>query len=386
MKNWNFKSMKIMMYKKKQLIESFGGIEKVFCELAAYLSDTGHDVHLVTADKKQGNVVFPIPNTVTVKNLGNISVNNFIKLISPIGSIFSDKLNKYKAISNVVNNYIEEEKFDLIISAGPKDSLDILYKQNYDIPHICTIHSPPEVYIPVNNKKTKHILAEVIPKISVFQVLRPSHVNYFEKNFNKPACLIENAITPIKLDNNIEKEDLIIYVGTIISNKNQSFLIDGFAKIADKYPTWKLELWGGIANENYHKKLIDKINEYNLQDRILLKGTSKNINQEIQRAKICGFISKYEGFSLALLEAMYAKLPIIGLNNAPFINEIIENNKNGLLIEPDIQELTNNLEELINNESLRLKLGDNAHETALKYSPEKIYSKWANLIKELTES
>lgn len=377
--------MKIMMYKKKQLIESFGGIEKVFCELAAYLSNTGHDVHLVTADKKQGNVVFSIPETVTVKNFGDLSANSFIKLVSPIGSLFSDKLNKYKAISNVLNKYIEEEKFDLIISAGPKDSLDILYKQNYDIPHICTIHSPPEVYIPINNKKTKHILAEVIPKISVFQVLRPSHINYFEKNFNKPACLIENAITPIKLNSNIKKEDLIIYVGTIISNKNQSFLIDGFAKIADKHPTWKLELWGGVANENYHKKLIEQINEYNLQDRILLKGTSKKISQEIQRAKICGFISKYEGFSLALLEAMYAKLPIIGLNNAPFINEMIENKKNGILIEPNIQELANNLEELMNNETLRIELGDNAHKTSLKYAPAKIYSKWDNLIKELTE-
>tara|TARA_Y100001960_G_scaffold327989_1_gene415692 strand:- start:972 stop:2108 length:1137 start_codon:yes stop_codon:yes gene_type:complete len=377
--------MKIMMYKKKQLIESFGGIEKVFCELAAYLSNTGHDVHLVTADKKQGNVVFPIPETVTVKNFGDLSANSFVKLVSPIGSLFSDKLNKYKAISNVLNKYIEEEKFDLIISAGPKDSLDILYKQNYDIPHICTIHSPPEVYIPINNKKTKHILAEVIPKISIFQVLRPSHINYFEKNFNKPACLIENAITPIKLDSNIKKEDLIIYVGTIISNKNQSFLIDGFAKIADKYPTWKLELWGGVANENYHKKLIEQINEYNLQDRILLKGTSKKISQEIQRAKICGFISKYEGFSLALLEAMYAKLPVIGLNNAPFINEMIENKKNGILIEPNIQELANNLEELMNNETLRIELGDNAHKTSLKYAPAKIYSKWDNLIKELTE-
>jgi glycosyltransferase involved in cell wall biosynthesis len=73
-----------------------------------------------------------------------------------------------------------------------------------------------------------------------------------------------------------------------------------------------------------------------------------------------------EGLPMALLEAMSWRLPAI-TTPVGGIPEIITHQKTGLLIEPgDISALAASIKTLIDDESLRLTLGDEAYQQASK--------------------
>jgi len=75
-----------------------------------------------------------------------------------------------------------------------------------------------------------------------------------------------------------------------------------------------------------------------------------------------------EGFPYALLEAMAAGLPIVA-TKVGAIPEIIEDEKEGLVVSPqNNQELKEKLEILINEPDLRKKIGESAKEKAQKYN------------------
>ena len=94
----------------------------------------------------------------------------------------------------------------------------------------------------------------------------------------------------------------------------------------------------------------------------------------------------FEGFGIALGEAMSVGLPSIGLRTAPAVNELIVDNTNGILIDNDVDDLVLNLEKLINNADLRKKLGTKAKEMIKNYSEENVLNSWEELIKKINKN
>jgi glycosyltransferase involved in cell wall biosynthesis len=88
-----------------------------------------------------------------------------------------------------------------------------------------------------------------------------------------------------------------------------------------------------------------------------------------------------EGFPNALLEAMSVPLPCITTDFFHGKNEIIENGINGLIVKPaDVKELTDALELLIRDESLRDKLAKNAIKVREVYNFNNIANQYLNFI------
>ena len=84
----------------------------------------------------------------------------------------------------------------------------------------------------------------------------------------------------------------------------------------------------------------------------------------LEEADVFVLPSYNEGLPMALLEAMSLKLPAI-TTPVGGIPEIIIDRENGLLVEPGrIEELVNAIQTLVDDESLRLKLGSAAYERA----------------------
>ena len=101
-------------------------------------------------------------------------------------------------------------------------------------------------------------------------------------------------------------------------------------------------------------------------------------------ASIFAFPSLFEGFGLALGEAMSKGLPSVGCLDCSAVNDLITNEKNGLLVNPTPREFADALLRLMDDYDLRVKLGTQARKDISKYSPEKIWSTWHDLIEEVT--
>ena len=125
----------------------------------------------------------------------------------------------------------------------------------------------------------------------------------------------------------------ITYVGTLSEVKNLFFLIKAFAWVSKNISCNLLIIGNGILMD----KLQAKVREYRLTERILFIGQTNNVMEYL----LCSFafvlVSKIEGFSNAVLEAMSAACPCI-VSNVGGNKDLIQDNVNGYLIDPEKNE------------------------------------------------
>ena len=123
------------------------------------------------------------------------------------------------------------------------------------------------------------------------------------------------------------------------------------------------------------------IHKNHLENRVFLKGATNDVPNVLQQGDIFAFPSAYEGFGMALGEAMSMGLPAIGYKNCSAVNELIEDGKNGYLCEDGVKALQFALQKLMKNQSLRVQLGINAKKSMRKYSSKIVWNMWEKLLK-----
>lgn len=121
------------------------------------------------------------------------------------------------------------------------------------------------------------------------------------------------------------------HVAVLRSWKGQLFVIEGFEKIADTFPQHHLI----FAGEGPMRPLIEeKIAASPYKERIHLVGHQNDIWPYFRAFDAALLVStQHEGIPQSGLQSLYAETPLIG-TTVGGIPEIIEDGKNGLLIEP----------------------------------------------------
>ncbi len=170
------------------------------------------------------------------------------------------------------------------------------------------------------------------------------------------------------------KEKMVLGVGRLEEQKNFKLLIKVFSQIQTD---WKLFIAGDGTQKEELEKMIKK-------DNIKLIGIRKDIFDFYKKASIFVLSSKKEGFPNALIEAMACGCACVAFDCPYGPSEIIENYKNGILVENQNEEkLKEAIELLIKDENLRKKLAKEAVKVKEKYSIEKIADEWENAIEEV---
>jgi glycosyltransferase involved in cell wall biosynthesis len=113
-----------------------------------------------------------------------------------------------------------------------------------------------------------------------------------------------------------------------------------------------------IIGDGELKEQIESITkELSITDNVLLPGERRDVLDIYYVMDIFILSSLWEGLPYALLEAMSRWIPVIG-TDVPGIEDVVENNKTGLLVKPeDPEELSCAILNLINNRSKVKKLG-----------------------------
>ncbi|VXD11291.1 Glycosyl transferase, group 1 [Planktothrix serta PCC 8927] len=147
-----------------------------------------------------------------------------------------------------------------------------------------------------------------------------------------------------------------VFLGKINKRKGIYDLLRAFANLKPDYRN-KVELV--LAGSGEVEEAQNLVTQLGIQEQISFPGW---LDQQ-QRDKLLGesdvmLLPSYnEGLPMAILEAMSWGLPVI-TTPVGGIPEVIEQGKTGLLINPgDIEQLTEAMQSLIENPSLRLSLG-----------------------------
>ena len=169
----------------------------------------------------------------------------------------------------------------------------------------------------------------------------------------------------LKKNLGIEKNNIVLtYIAEINKNKNQQLLIKTVEQLEKQGENeYVLLLVGnGKLKEIYEKYVKDK----HLENNIKFLGQRNDIAKILKITDIYVASSLREGLPVNILEAMYMGLPLIVTNNRGH-RELIENSKNGFLINNDSKELENRIKTIVESKKLAEKFAKQNNERIKKY-------------------
>ena len=148
---------------------------------------------------------------------------------------------------------------------------------------------------------------------------------------------------------------VVISVGGCAEIKNHKDVLRAVASLKGKLPILYLHLGKG-KTECDEKQLAEDLG---ISEMVRFEGNKDNVRDYLIVSDVFVMTSKFEGLGNSALEAMACSIPVI-LYNVVGLRDLISNNDNGFLIEPNPQELADKIVLYSNNPELRKEKGNNA--------------------------
>lgn len=181
-----------------------------------------------------------------------------------------------------------------------------------------------------------------------------------------------------KFSNDILK---IAIIGRLHPAKGHFDLVKAITILSKTYSNFHVFL---IGEGELKESINSECNINNINGLVSFLGQRSDIPQILSKIDIFVMPSHWEGLPMALLEAMAMSKAIVA-TKVGGIPDVIKDGENGLLInKSDYKELASKIEQLLLNKELRLKLGNEAKNTILKYYTAKNVSfQYENLYKNI---
>jgi glycosyltransferase involved in cell wall biosynthesis len=349
-------------------MSSIGGIERITTEkIKAFIEIYGYDVVLITKDKGNLPFIYDVNKKCKYYNL-DIQVKSHGGLISyvkniPQGFKFFVKLKKI----------VENEKVDILFTTlVGLDSLIVPFVK-FKTPKILEIHRSGYAI----NRKAWVFKKPIIQKYAKVVLLNKDEIDYFGLN---NTLVIPNFIDYVDDSLVKEKKNIIISAGRIGLEKQFDHLVDIWSVISSKHPEWELHIYGD--GSKYVIETLNKmIKEKGIKENFKLFSGTTEIESKMREAKIFVLVSKSEGFSMVLLEAMAAELPIVSYDSPHGPKNIITNGKDGFLVAlNDKHAFAEKLSHLIENSKIREEFVVNQKIKLKFFSKKNVMKQWNDLI------
>ena len=129
-----------------------------------------------------------------------------------------------------------------------------------------------------------------------------------------------------------------------------------------------------------HDDVVRWVKERCLEESVILNDPTDDIMSKYLESSICVLSSRYEGFSLVILESMGCGVPVVSFDCPYGPRNIVKSGEDGLLIDYlNVKALADGICCLIENEKLRKKMGWNARFNVQRFSKECIMRQWEDL-------
>lgn len=343
-----------------------GGAERDISILSNLFCERGFDVYIVCVFSKE--IFFDINKKVKIIFLSDIIKNRSIRSIIKLKSEIV-RLQREYCFDYVVGNMIGLNC--LLIYSLKKLTCKTVIRVVSD-PKSWTLKN--RILSSIFYKKADCIIGQTSYQISCF----------FKKGLKKTfvipnICDYESSFDPSKLFKNTQ----ICYIGRLNARiKRLDLLIDGFNKFNKLNSNYTLSLFGEFSDKDSQDILLNKIFELGLQEKVFIRGSTKNVQKELGESCCFLFSSPHEGMPNAILEAQLSGLPVI-VSDFNGVDEIVENGVNGIIYGfGNVEQLAEKLNYLLcdfNNYKL-ISLNGIANKS--KYSIDAVMEQWKNVFKD----
>uniref|UniRef100_A0A7V5XFI1 Glycosyltransferase family 1 protein n=1 Tax=Thermodesulfobacterium geofontis TaxID=1295609 RepID=A0A7V5XFI1_9BACT len=276
--------------------------------------------------------------------------------------------------------FFAKRKKAIILNLG--NSGPIFYNKNVTIIHDLLWLKYPEAYSKLFTKWYSFMIPRLIKNslkvITVSQTSKRDIVDHFKIAEDKIAVIYPGVDRSVFKPLNLERENFILWVGSLKFYKNVHGLIEAFKILKQNYKIpYKLTIAGygvGELRGKIDEKIRDDVDFVDkVKDEILLK--------LYNRALVFVFPSFYEGFGLPPLEAMACGCPVV-VSDTGGLPEVCGDA--GIYCNPqDPYDIARAIYEVISSKELRGSLIKKGLERANLFSWEKTAREILNIVKEL---
>jgi len=188
----------------------------------------------------------------------------------------------------------------------------------------------------------------------------------------------------------IESSDQVIgVVANFKRLKNHIFLLKTVCELLEKHQNLKLIMIGKRFEGDEARvtqELEELVKEKGLHRDVLFLGCRSDVPDLLSIMDIFCLTSFKEGLPISLIEAMAAGLPVVG-TDVEGIRDVIIPNRNGFLVQlEDIDGLKKVLSMLLQDESMRKRMGQESREMARsRYSLDRTVDEYQNLFLSVVE-
>jgi len=191
-----------------------------------------------------------------------------------------------------------------------------------------------------------------------------------------PNPLSFNTQTVSPLDNK-----RVIAVGRYTYQKGFDMLLQSWKLVEQVCPEWQLDIFGD-GNRTPYEKIVDDLGID--RKRCRLNGVTHNIQVEYAKSSVFVVSSRFEGLSMAMLEAISYGLPLVAFACPCGPRDVVEDGENGFLVENgNIMLLADKLIYIMQNSKARKMMGVKAKEKSEQYKIDNLAVKWQNLFESL---
>lgn len=363
-----------------------GGVERVLTTKMNYLADVaGFDVWVILTDGKDKQPYFELSKKIHIVNLDvnfdvlwNLRFLNKVIVYLKKQIIFKKRLTRvllYIKPDITVSTLRREINFITSINDGSKKIGELhVNRANYRNFEANESNFSKKIFA----KIWSHNLIGKLKKLDRFVVLTDEDKSNWVGLSN--VITIPNPINVFPSVYSSLTNKRVIAVGRYCYQKGFDLLIRAWIIVSQKHPDWYLDIFGA-GNSIEYKNLRDDLK---MSNSIGINSQTDNIFVKYANASIFVFSSRFEGFGMALLEAMATKLAVVSFACPCGPNDIISDGIDGLLVKNgDIQELADKICYLIEHEEERKCMAEKAKLKAKRYSVDNIMHRWIELFESL---
>lgn len=374
-----------------------GGLQRVVTNLANRMAEI-YEVTICVISVNQDSPYYVLDGRITIdylpsaaygnQKLCNKVVGKFLRnfKVKEANRLYEETYYPPRRVHSL-ENYLKGKQYDVVIAVCGDISLLLSYvdKGVVKSKFIGWQHNSYEDYF--CKKGFYYFGREKIASIhyknlDALVTLTKKDSEIYKNRMGINAISIYNPLTFNGMGSSNVESHIILFVGRLDwVQKGLEHLIQIIYQISKEADLrdWKVIVAGDGTDRIRFENEIAKLN---LSNRIQMLGKINNVKDYYQKASILLNTSNWEGFGLVITEAFECGVPVVAFEtDGP--SEIIENGKNGFLIEKyNETAFSKSVIQLMRDEKLRQRFSENAKKRAKEFGMEQIIVQWKHLIEE----
>ncbi len=371
-----------------------GGLQRVVSNLANRFAKD-NDVTIAVVSHSTEQPYYPLEKNIEISYLNKASLKYFgfarkvaCKLLNwreiPWTKLIEEcYYPKYRV--NILQKFLEEEKFDVVIASSGDVSL-LLSKTDrtkFNSVLIGWQHNSFKLYFETPQKYyygRRKLAGNLYKNLDMLVCLTKKDAYEYKSKLNLNSCCIYNPLSYTSESVADMHKKNIVFVGRLEwEQKGLDYLLEIIDMFYGDHRSqgWTITI---VGDGNDRVRLERELQGKEYQDSVKLVGKTQDVKKYFLDSSICLNTSKWEGFGLVITEAMECGIPVVAFDtDGP--SEIITDGENGFIIPRyNLGLFAEKLLELVDSFDLRSEMARQAKDRATCFSMEHISKQWETIM------